>query len=195
MMKMITALTLLIFSLSFSLAIAEPLKKDPVEKGFKDAFEEYQKENYSTTVEKLREMIKLLEEKNVQRVGEVLPEKIDDWHGTDLKREDLSALGGGVSVKRVYNDKSKSITVKLVKDSPLIDKWIGMLSNRDLLQASGKKVHNISGEAALVDKPLKVLMAIDEEILVEIKGDNDCSTKDLIALTRKLDLRKMKKMD
>ena len=195
MMKTIPTLTLLVFGLGFSLAFAKPLKKDPVEKAFNEAYAEYQKENYSNTSDKLRELIKLLEEKNVQRIGEVLPEKIDDWHGTDLNREDLDALGGGVSIKRVYNDKNKSITVKLIKDSPLIDKWIGMLSNRDLLNASGKKVYNISGEAALVDKPLKVLMAIDEEILLEVKGDNDCSTKDLIALTRKLDLRKMKKMD
>ena len=195
MMKRFTTLAPLIFSLSLSLAVAEPTKKDPIEKGFKDAFEEYKKENYSTTTSKLREMIKLLEEKNVQRVSEVLPEKIDAWHGTDLKREDLAALGGGISVKRVYNEKSKSITVKLVKDSPLVDKYIDVLSNRDLLQASGKKVYNISGEAALVEEPLKVLIAIDKEIFVEIKGDNDCATKDLIALARKLDMRKMKKMD
>lgn len=194
-MKTFSAPTLLVFVLGFSLAVAEPTKKDPIEQAFNEAYAEYKKENYSSTSDKLRELIKLLEAKNAERVGEVLPDKIDDWHGTDLKREDLAALGGGVSVKRVYNDKSKSITVKLVKDSPLVDKWIELLSNRDLLQASGKKVHNISGEAAIVDKPLKVLMTIDKEILVEVTGDNDCSTKDLIALIRKLDLRAMKKMN
>lgn len=175
-------------------AFADDKKKDDVEQGLLLAYNEYQKGNYSAVNDKLREVIKLVEAKNAKRVGDILPEKIDDWFGTELKREDLAAIGGGISVKRSYNQESKSINVKLVKDSPLVDKWIQMLANKDLLNASGKKTYTIDGETALIDSPLKVLVAIEGEILLEITGDNDCKTKDLVAFARKLDFKALKKL-
>lgn len=60
-MKRPFTLAPLLFGLSLFLAVAEPPKKDPIEKGFKEAIEEYKKENYSTVTPNLREMIKLLE--------------------------------------------------------------------------------------------------------------------------------------
>ena len=192
-MKRLILLTTTLFGI-FTLSSLADEKKDDIEKGLLLAYNEYQKESYSSVIEKLREVIKLVEAKNVELVGEILPEKIENWIGTDLKREDLAAIGGGVSVKRDYNLESKSISVKLVKDSPLINHWIKVLSNRDLLQATGKKTYTIAGETALVDEPLKVLVAIDEKILLEIKGDNDCETKDLVDFARKLDFAALKKM-
>ena len=63
MMKPFSTLAPLVFGLSLPLAVAEPTRKDPIEKGFKEAIEEYKKENYSTLTANLRDMIKLLEEK------------------------------------------------------------------------------------------------------------------------------------
>lgn len=193
-MKHLSLLTITLFGIFTLSSLAQDKKKDDIEKGLLLAYNEYQKENYSSVIAKLRDVIKLVEAKNVERVGEILPEKIEKWIGTDLKREDLSAIGGGVSVIRNYNQESKSISVKLVKDSPLVNHWIKILSNRDLLQATGKKTYPIAGETALVDEPLKVLVAIDEKILLEIKGDNDCETKDLVDFARKLDFASLKKM-
>lgn len=63
MMKLFSTLGPVVFGLSLPLAVAEPTKKDTIEKGFKEAIEEYKKENYSTLTANLRDMIKLLEEK------------------------------------------------------------------------------------------------------------------------------------
>lgn len=193
-MKALILPTLTAFASMTLGAFADDKKKDEVEKGLLLAYNDYQKENYSSVVEKLREVIKLVEEKNAGKIGEILPDKIDDWYGTDLKREDLAAVGGGVSVKRTYNQEDKSIGVKLVKDSPLIDKAIEMLANKDLLNLTGKKTYTIDGETALVEGPSKVLVAIDGEILLEITGDKDCKTADLVALARKLDFKALKKL-
>ena len=63
MMKPFSTLGPLVFGLSLPLAVAEATEKDPIEKGFKEAIEEYKKEIYSTLTANLRDMIKLLEEK------------------------------------------------------------------------------------------------------------------------------------
>ena len=46
--------------------------EDPIEKGFKEAIEEYKKENYSTLTANLRDMIKLLEEKTDYGCGSLV---------------------------------------------------------------------------------------------------------------------------
>ena len=193
--------TLLTFLLSFGLlsvslsAQSKDKKKDPIEQGLRDAFSAYQKEDLDTVAAKLKEILKAIDEKKAAKVGAVLPDEIDDWKADELKREDLAALGGGISVKRTYTREEKSITAKVVKDSPMVDQWLKILSNRDALKFTGKKVHTIDGEAALVDSERKILIGIEGEVLLELDGDNDCEAKDILAFARKLDLKAMKKLE
>lgn len=65
----------------FSVGITDsaPKKKDPIEQGLREAYDEYKKKNYGQVSDKLRELIKLLEAKNEKRAEVVLPEKVKDW--------------------------------------------------------------------------------------------------------------------
>lgn len=72
MMKPFSTLVPVVFGLSLSLAVAKPPKQDPIEKNVRKAIEEYKKENYSTVTENLREMIKLLEEKEDYGCGSLV---------------------------------------------------------------------------------------------------------------------------
>ena len=130
--------------------------------------------------------------RNAARVG---PVHTLCHNAAPLVREDLSSVGGGVSVKRTYTLESKSITAKLIKDSPLIEKWLKVLANREALKFTGKKVHTIDGEAALVDNERKILISIEGKLLLELEGDNDCEAKDILAFARELDLKQMKKLE
>jgi hypothetical protein len=171
-----------------------PGKEDPIEKGLRDAYRAYQAGDHGQVTDTLQALLKLMEEKNAKKVEEVLPEELNGWKGAQLEREDLSVLGGGISLKRTYQQDEKSVTVKVIKDSPLVDQWLKVLANEDLVRASGKKTFNISGETAILEEDLKVLISIGGEILVELKGDNDCRDADLISLARKLDLKILKNM-
>ena len=125
----------------------------------------------------------------------MLPDELGEWKAGELEREDLASTGGGISVKRTYKVEEKSITAKLVKDSPMVDKWLKVLSNRDALKFTGKKVHTIDGEPALVDSERKILVGVEGEVLLELEGDNDCEAKDILAFARKLDLKTMKALE
>lgn len=189
-MKTKTAL-LAAFTLSISTGLGTA---DEVGDLFKDSWKKYKSEDYGEVIGKLRDLIKLLEDKTAQRAEVVIPERVADWSGGDLKRESLVFLGGGVSVQRSYRQGAKEITVKMVKDSPLGDELMKILNNDDLIKASGKRVHTIYGEKAIVENERKLLMVVDNEIFLEITGDNDTRSADLVKFTRKLDLRSMKKM-
>ena len=173
---------------------AAPTKGDAVEEGLRDAYKAYQAGRHDEVTDTLRNLLKLMEEKNAKKVEGALPETINGWNGNDIEREDLTVVGGGLSLKRTYQHGEKSVTVKVVKDSPLVDQWLKILANEDLIRVSGKKTYNISGETAFVEGKLKVIIAVEGEILVELKGDNDCKESDLISLARKLNLKALKKM-
>ena len=189
---LLSILALLITSTS---AQAEEKKKDSIEQGLREAFSAYQKGDLENVTLKLKEILKAIDEKQAAQVGAVLPDQIEEWKASPLKRENLVAVGGGISMKRTYTLKEKSITAKVVKDSPLVDELLKILSNRSVLKHTGKRVHTIAGEAALVDSERKLLIGIDGEILLELEGDNDCETKDIVAFARKLDLKKMKALE
>lgn len=174
--------------------MADPKKKDPIEQGLREAYDEYKKRNYGQVSDKLRELIKLLEAKNEKRAGIVLPETVKDWHGGDLIRENLDALGGGLSVKRHYQNKRKNISVKLVKDSPLADRIMKLLTNDVLVKASNRKTHTVNGVRAVMEHERKLQMVIGDEILLEVVGDKDTTELDVVGFTRKLDINLMKKM-
>ena len=181
--------------LGLTLSFAAPsVTADQVDDLFKESWNKYQDKDYGEVIGKLRDLIALLEEKNVARAKQALPERVADWSGGDLKRESLALVGGGVAVERVYRSGKKEITVKLVKDSPLGDELVKVLNNDALVQASGKRVHTIYGQRALLESERKLLLTIEDEMILEFKGDQDTRSTDLVKFARQLDIRLLKNM-
>lgn len=174
-------------------AIAAP-ERDAVESGLRDAYKLYQEQKFGEVSAKLREILKLLEEKEAAVVGEILPAMIDDWEGGELKREDLALLGGGFSLSREYYWGVKTVTVKLMKDSPILKGLLPLLQNEQLIELSGRKTHAILGETAVMEGDRKLQLVIDEKILVEVAGNEHAKESDVLGLARKLDVMRLKEM-
>ena len=137
-----------------------------------------------------------MEDKGAAKVGDVLPESIEDWKGESLKRDDLSTVGGGLSLSRTYTNKAKQeITVKVMKDSPLVKQFLPFIANEELLRLSNRKTYSVSGETAVMEGDKKLQLVVDKRIYVELVA-NDASSgeKELLGLARKLDLNALAKM-
>jgi hypothetical protein len=185
-------------ALPLRLSAAPPAKKagaDAFEAGMRQAMADYKKGDHEAVTAKLRELLKLMEAKGAAKVGEVLPEFLENWEGESLKRDDLSAVGGGICLSRLYKtSEGRSLTAKVIKDSPLVNMLMVTLANEDLLRASNRKVHRISGEPAVMEGEHKLQMVVDGRIYVEISGDEETGEKELIGFARKLDLQALKGM-
>lgn len=184
---------------SFALpASAQDPKKKIVDaafdEGMRSAFADYKKGDTEAVTAKLRELVKLLEESGAEKVGELLPETIDFWKGGDLKRDDIGAVGGGISISRSYTASNREVTVKVVKDSPLAKQIIPLLGNSDLVRLSGRKTHRIGGQTAVMDGESKLQMVVDGRILVEVAGNEQATEKDLLMIAKALDLKALEKM-
>jgi hypothetical protein len=167
---------------------------DRFEEGMRQAFADYKKGDHEAVTAKLRELLKMMEERDAAKVGALLPEQLNGWKGGNLVREDLGILGGGVSIARTYSAGNREITVKAIKDSPLIKQLMPLLTNEDLIRATNRKTHRIAGETAIMDGERKLQMVLDQRIFVEITGDNTIGEKELVAAARLLDLKALAKL-
>ena len=167
---------------------------DPFEKGMRQAFSDYKKGDDAAVTEQLRELLKMLEERGAEKVGEILPREVGEWRGELVKREDLSVVGGGISISRVYSSGNKSIMVKVMKDSPLVKQLLPLILNEELVRMSNRKTYRISGETAIMDGEDKLQMVVDDRIFVELSVNSEAHEKDLVALVRKLDLNALAKI-
>ena len=171
-----------------------PKKPDLFESGLRQVMDDYKKGDDAAVTEKLRILLKMMEEKGAEKVGETLPEKIEGWKGESLKREDLTVVGGGISISRTYISGKKEISAKVIKDSPLVKQLIPLIANEDLLKLTNRKTYRISGETAVMEGDRKLQLVADGRILVELVGNAEADEKDLVALVRKLDLNALAKM-
>jgi hypothetical protein len=169
-------------------------KPDLFESGLRQVMDDYRKGDHEAVTEKLRILLKMMEEKGAKKVGEVLPETIEAWKGEALKQDDLTLMGGGISITRNYVSGKRQILAKVIKDSPLVKQLIPLIANEELLKLSNRKTYRISGETAAMDGERKLQMVVDGRILVELVGNEDVEEKDLVAVVRKLDLDALAKM-
>lgn len=181
-------------SVTFVSAKDEPKKPDLFESGLRQVMDDYKKGDDAAVTEKLRILLKMMEEKGAEKIGETLPEKIEGWKGESLKREDLTVVGGGISISRTYVSGKKEINAKVIKDSPLVKQLIPLIANEDLLKLTNRKTYRISGETAVMEGERKLQLVADGRILVELVANEEADEKDLVALVRKLDLNALAKM-
>jgi hypothetical protein len=177
------------------LAAREPAgKPDLFESGLRQVMDDYRKGDHAAVTEKLRVLLKMMEEKGAAKVGELLPETLAEWKGGSLKQDDLGVVGGGISISRAYTLGKREITAKVIKDSPLVKQLIPLIANEDLLRLTNRKTYRISGETAVMEGARKLQLVVDGRILVELVGNEEVEEKDLVALARKLDLAALAKM-
>jgi len=190
-------LQLLVVSISCMLPLSgqEPAKTaDPFEDGMRQAFAAYKKGDNEAVTAKLRELLKLMEEKGAAKLGGLLPDMLGTWKGESIKRDDMGVIGGGVSMARTYVSGEQQITIKVVKDSPLVNQMLPLLLNEDLIRMTNRKTHRISGEMGIMEGENKLQIIVDQRIYLELLGNAGVKESDLVALAGKLDLKAMAKL-
>jgi len=191
----IIALSCSLLSFPMMSSAAEDLKPDEVELALREVYKSYKAGEDKQALEATREVVKLLEVKVADKVGEQLPEKVGDWKGESFRKDDLALLGGGISISRTYVLEDAKVTVKVMKDVPALKGVIAMLGNEELLKLGNRKTIWISGQTAVMDGENKLQFVLDGRIYLELMGNAKAGEKELIAFARKLDLREIAKLE
>lgn len=192
-----TVAALFLVSLCFAIPCHGEEKEEPdeVENALRQVYATYKAGDKQEVLSQLRALVRLVEGKAAEAVGELLPAEVDDWKGESMKREDLTFAGGGISIARTYVSGERQITVKVIKDAPVLKPMIELLGNKNLLALGTRETHRISGETAVMEGERKLQMVLDQRIYVELVANEGADGKDLVSLARKLDLRALAKLE
>lgn len=171
-----------------------PTPADPFETGMREAFTAYKKGDNEAVGAKLRELLKILDEKGAEKLGSLLPDMLGTWKGEAARREDLTAAGNGIATSRTYVSGPQKITVRLVKNHPKLGELLPLFVNEELLKLTNRKVHKISGVTAVMEGENKIQLIVDERIYIELEGEGGAGETELVDLAGKLDLPAMAKI-
>lgn len=188
-------LKLLLMSIALVLPVAAQdaaKPADPFETGMREAFTAYKKGDNEAVSAKLRELLKIMDEKGAAKLGGYLPDLLGTWKGEAVKRDEDA--GGGLAISRTYVSGDQKITVKIVKDYPKLAELLPIFVNETLLNAAGRKMHKVSGETAVMEGENKLELIVDERIYLALEGEGGAGETELVALAGKLDLPAIAKM-
>lgn len=171
-----------------------PAPADPFEAGMREAFTAYKKGDNEAVTAKLQALLKIMDEKGLEKLGVLLPDMLGTSKGDAVKREDLSATGSGIAISRTYVSGTQKITVRIVKDYPKLGELLPMFVNEELLRMAKRKVHKVSGQTAVMEGENKLQLIVDERIYLELEGEGGAGETELVDLAGKLDLVSMAKI-
>ncbi|MES2474188.1 MAG: hypothetical protein V4640_00310 [Verrucomicrobiota bacterium] len=186
-----TSITLL-SALCVSIFLPLAALADPFEDGMRQAFKDYKAGNDEAVTAKLRELIKVMDEKGAAKAGELFPDALGDWKGEAVKTEQIP--GVGVSLTRVYVSGERRITVQVVKDSPMVAQLLPLLGNEDLIKMTNRKTHLIAGQTAIMEGDHKLQAVVDSRIYVELEGDNATGEAELVVAATQLGIDQFAKL-
>jgi hypothetical protein len=178
--------------LGLAIFLTHVAKADLFEDGMRQAFTDYKKGDNEAVTAKLRELLKIMDEKGAAKVGGLLPDAVEAWKGETMKHDEVP--GGGFAMSRVYVSGENRITVKVVKDSPLVAQLLPLLANEDLIRMTNRKTHRIAGETAIMEGEHKLQIVLDGRIYIEFEGGVATGETELVGFAKKIDLSKMAKL-
>jgi len=161
----------------------------------------YEAGNYSEAITSFDFATQLIRQKKGAELKNYLPDAPKGWEAGEAQLETASGsvFGGGITASRSYTRDSKSVTIKIQSDSPLLQATMMVFDNSALMSAGsgmeqgvikGQKVI-ISFESGATNGDIKAV--VDRHYLVEISG-NSVTKDDLMLLAKAFDYAKLAKM-
>ena len=139
----------------------------------------------------------MIRQKRGEDLKVFLPDPLSGWKAKEATSSAVGAgmLGGGISVERLYQKGSSSVTTQIVTDSPLLQSTMMMFSNPMFATAGGGKMTKIGGEKAIVNYQSEnqggeVTIMVAGRFLVSVTGKK-VSREDLTSYAGKINYKKL----
>ncbi len=179
-------------------AFAQDATEDAVKDAVRDAMEFYDAGNYSEAATTLDYASQMIRQMKGEQVGEFLPEPLDGWTAEDTETTAVGAamFGGGLAAERRYENGGRSITVRILADSPLLQSMSMMMTNPMIVSSTGARLEVIAGQRAIVRQDrgdLSISSIIANRYLIQVEGDR-VEKADLEAYFKAIDFNGLKAM-
>lgn len=150
---------------------------DGVTDAVQDAMDYYKQGRLSAAAESLDFAAGLVRQKKADEMKALLPKPLPGWQVDDSLSNLIAAafFGGGISVQRAFKQGQKTIMVRYLTDSAVLQSAILLFTDPSLASANGGKFEKVEGQKALVkyeskDQSGEIAVLINRRILVSIRG-------------------------
>jgi hypothetical protein len=150
---------------------------DGVTDAVQDAMDYYKQGRLSAAAESLDFAAGLVRQKKAGEMTALLPKPLPGWNVDDSLSNLMAAafFGGGISVQRAFKQGQKTILIRYLTDSAVLQSATLMFTDPSLASANGGKFEKLEGQKALVkyetkDQSGEIAVLINQRILVSIRG-------------------------
>ena len=171
---------------------------DEISDTLEEALASYKQGDVTGAKEDVIYALELLKQKSGNTLKDQLPDALEGWEAQEAKSETAGAgmLGGGTVLSRTYTKDKSTVTIEIITDSPLLQGLGSMFANP--MFNSGGEIKRINREKATINYNKKsqsgeITLMVDKRFVVNVKG-NKVSKEDLIAYTKAIDFKALKKM-
>lgn len=157
----------------------------------------YQQGKLSQAASQLAYAATLIQQQQGEQLSKLFPPPLAGWTADEPEHDNasMSLLGGGVHSERLYyKGDDISLTLRILKDSPLMQALAGMLASPQMAAMAGYKLKKINGANAMLQTQDDMnLTLVQGSVMVQIECDG-CEEADLVAYAGKMDLTAMEQL-
>ena len=197
MIKSILKLYLVANVLTISIITTCSAEEDEIIEYINEGLEQYKQGEYTSAAGNLDYAAQMIRQKKGDKLQDCLPEPLSGWSAEESTSQSAGAamFGGGVTAERKYTNESKSITISIVTDSPMLQSIIMMFSNPMIMASGGGKLQKIAGQKAIVkytesNQNGEITIVAANRFLITIKG-NRVTKEDLVNYASAVDYKKI----
>ena len=150
---------------------------DGVTDAVQEAMDYYKQGRLSAAAESLDFAAGLVRQKKADEMKALLPKPMQGWNVDDSLSNLIAAdfFGGGISVQRAFKLGQKTILVRYLTDSAVLQSAVLMFTDPSLASANGGKFESLEGQKVLVkyegqDQSGEIAVLINRRILVSVRG-------------------------
>ncbi|MCB2210753.1 hypothetical protein KQI52_01425 [bacterium] len=161
----------------------------------------YSQGKYSQANQELLFAVQQIQGKLADLYSAALPPEQPGWELDGPNTDNMTLLGGGISVQSQYSfygddDIYKTVSINIVSDSPLLSS-VMMLINNPMFMPTGSRAVTIEGYKAVeewYDDSGKLQFVMDNRILVTVETSGLQSKDEMHAWAKKIDFAQLKKL-
>lgn len=175
--------------LAVALTLTTPAVADEIRDSIREALTAYEKNDLAAAKQALDYASELINQKNAEDLGAVLPAPMAGWTADDLETSNAAVgMFGGTMVARNYSKGDAQVNVQVLTDSPMLASWMPMLANPKVAAAVGK-LTKVSKYRAMQTKNGQLILVVANRYLIIVEGS--ASFEDKTAYAEAIDFNKL----
>ncbi|MFN4089022.1 MAG: hypothetical protein ACK4QW_08280 [Alphaproteobacteria bacterium] len=154
----------------FAASALAPASADEIADEIRNALTLYEAGKVAEAKEALDFAAQLLGQRKADDLAAYLPKALAGWSAEDDDTSTGTMFGAGISAARTYTKDGRSVEVRVIGESPMLQAMSVMFANPAMAGASSARVQRIGGQRGIVTQDGDVQVMVGQFLII-VSGD------------------------